>query len=67
MPLFDDMILEANSAKWEPPHGRFLHLFYPWSEYMKVGAALRYCAYEVMAMHSILHSQIQVQTTLIKI
>ncbi|KAK4262834.1 hypothetical protein QN277_028339 [Acacia crassicarpa] len=49
----------ANSAKWEPPHGRFLHLFYPWSEYENVGAALRYCAYEVMALHSILHSQIQ--------
>ncbi|XP_028774808.1 putative aluminum-activated malate transporter 3 [Neltuma alba] len=49
----------ANSAKWEPPHGRFRHLFYPWSEYENVGAALRYCAYEVMALHSILHSQIQ--------
>ncbi|XP_054824045.1 aluminum-activated malate transporter 9-like [Prosopis cineraria] len=49
----------ANSAKWEPPHGRFLHFFYPWSEYQNVGAALRYCAYEVMALHCILHSQIQ--------
>ncbi|KAF8379631.1 hypothetical protein HHK36_029073 [Tetracentron sinense] len=36
----------AISAKWEPPHGRFCHFFYPWSEYVKVGAVLRYCAYE---------------------
>ncbi|KAK4435425.1 Aluminum-activated malate transporter 9 [Sesamum alatum] len=49
----------ANSAKWEPPHGRFQHFFYPWSEYVKVGAVLRYCAYEVMAIHGVLHSEIQ--------
>ncbi|KAK1275253.1 Aluminum-activated malate transporter 9 [Acorus gramineus] len=36
----------ANSAKWEPPHGRFRHFFYPWCEYVKVGAVLRHCAYE---------------------
>ncbi|XWS48862.1 hypothetical protein CRYUN_Cryun13aG0112900 [Craigia yunnanensis] len=49
----------ANAAKWEPPHGRFQHFFYPWSEYVKVGAVLRYCAYEVMALHGVLHSEIQ--------
>ncbi|KAF5478160.1 hypothetical protein F2P56_004744 [Juglans regia] len=49
----------ASSAKWEPPHGRFRHFFYPWSEYVKVGAVLRYCAYEVMALHGVLHSEIQ--------
>ncbi|KAK3227942.1 hypothetical protein Dsin_007804 [Dipteronia sinensis] len=49
----------AISAKWEPPHGRFRHFFYPWSEYVKVGAVLRYCAYEVMALHGVLHSEIQ--------
>ncbi|PQM36614.1 aluminum-activated malate transporter 9-like [Prunus yedoensis var. nudiflora] len=37
----------AVSAKWEPPHGRFRHFFYPWSEYVKVAAVLRYCAYEL--------------------
>ncbi|CAA3010244.1 aluminum-activated malate transporter 9-like [Olea europaea subsp. europaea] len=47
------------SAKWEPPHGRFKHFFYPWLEYVKVGAVLSYCAYEVMALHGILHSKIQ--------
>ncbi|XP_038876064.1 aluminum-activated malate transporter 9-like isoform X2 [Benincasa hispida] len=49
----------ATSAKWEPPHGRFKQFFYPWAEYVKVGAVLRYCAYEVMALHGVLHSQIQ--------
>ncbi|KAM0939406.1 putative aluminum-activated malate transporter [Dioscorea sansibarensis] len=49
----------ANAAKWEPPHGRFRHFFYPWSEYVKVGAVLRHCAYEVMALHGCLHSEIQ--------
>ncbi|KAL3498934.1 hypothetical protein ACH5RR_041666 [Cinchona calisaya] len=49
----------AHSAKWEPPHGKFSHFFYPWSEYVKVGAVLRYCAYEVMALHGVLHSEIQ--------
>ncbi|KAL1551975.1 aluminum-activated malate transporter 9-like [Salvia divinorum] len=49
----------ASSAKWEPPHGRFVHIFYPWSEYVKVGAVLRYCTYEVMALHGVLHSEIQ--------
>ncbi|XP_023532729.1 aluminum-activated malate transporter 9-like [Cucurbita pepo subsp. pepo] len=49
----------ATSAKWEPPHGRFRHFFYPWAEYVKVGAVLRYCAYEIMALHGVLHSPIQ--------
>ncbi|WVZ72865.1 hypothetical protein U9M48_021258 [Paspalum notatum var. saurae] len=49
----------ANSAKWEPPHGKFMHFFYPWAEYVKVGNVLRYCAYEVMALHGCVHSEIQ--------
>ncbi|GFP86667.1 aluminum-activated malate transporter 9 [Phtheirospermum japonicum] len=49
----------ANSAKWEPPHGKFPHFFYPWSQYVKVGTVLRYCTYEVMALHGVLHSEIQ--------
>ncbi|ONK66396.1 uncharacterized protein A4U43_C06F7410 [Asparagus officinalis] len=49
----------ASSAKWEPPHGRFRHFFYPWPEYVKVGAVLRHCAYEVTALHGCLHSEIQ--------
>ncbi|KAL9328742.1 hypothetical protein ACSQ67_003745 [Phaseolus vulgaris] len=50
----------AKSAKWEPPHGRFMHISYPWFQYVKVGAVLRHCAYEVMALHSIVHAKIQV-------
>ncbi|XP_042481719.1 aluminum-activated malate transporter 9-like [Macadamia integrifolia] len=52
----------ANSAKWEPPHGKFRHaqyFFYPWSQYVTVGSVLRSCAYEVMALHGVLHSEIQ--------
>ncbi|XP_078151554.1 putative aluminum-activated malate transporter 3 isoform X2 [Carex rostrata] len=45
----------ANSAKWEPPHGRF-RLFYPWSQYVKVGSVLRHFAYDVMSLHGCLHS-----------
>lgn len=49
----------ANNAKWEPPHGQFRHFFYPWSQYVKVGAVLRHCAFEVLAIHGCLHSEIQ--------
>ncbi|XP_064957675.1 aluminum-activated malate transporter 9-like isoform X2 [Musa acuminata AAA Group] len=49
----------ANSAKWEPPHGRFRHYYGAWSEYVKVGAVLRHCAYEVMALYGCLRSEIQ--------
>ncbi|XP_029125396.1 aluminum-activated malate transporter 9 [Cajanus cajan] len=50
----------AKSAKWEPPHGRFMHFSYPWSQYVKVGVVLQYCAYEVVALQSIVHAEIQV-------
>ncbi|URD73675.1 Fusaric acid resistance protein family [Musa troglodytarum] len=53
------MLPQANSAKWEPPHGRFRHYYGAWSEYVKVGAVLRHCAYEVMALYGCLHSEIQ--------
>lgn len=56
----------AKSAKWEPPHGKFRQFFYPWSKYVKVGAVLRHCAYEVMALHGCLHSEIQAPYSLRK-
>lgn len=49
----------ASFASWEPPHGRFRMLNYPWQQYVKVGAVLRHCAYSVVALHGCLRSAIQ--------
>ncbi|KAF8107150.1 hypothetical protein N665_0126s0067 [Sinapis alba] len=34
----------ANLARWEPAHGSF-NFRYPWQQYVKIGAAMRRCAY----------------------
>lgn len=49
----------AGFASWEPPHGRFKMIKYPWHLYVKVGAVLRHCAYSVVALHGCLRSAIQ--------
>ncbi|KAG6515473.1 aluminum-activated malate transporter 10-like [Zingiber officinale] len=49
---------QANLAKWEPPHGRF-RFRHPWSQYLKVTAAMRYCAYCMEALNGCVASEIK--------
>ncbi|KAG6466769.1 aluminum-activated malate transporter 10-like [Zingiber officinale] len=49
---------QANLAKWEPGHGRF-RFRHPWSQYLKVAAAMRYCAYCMEAFNGCISSEIK--------
>ncbi|KAH9317265.1 hypothetical protein KI387_019034 [Taxus chinensis] len=46
----------ANFARWEPAHGQF-GFRYPWVQYVKIGAAMRYCAYCVEALNGCINSE----------
>ncbi|PON92835.1 Aluminum-activated malate transporter [Trema orientale] len=46
----------ANFARWEPAHGRF-NFRHPWNQYLKIGAAMRSCAYCIEALNGCINSE----------
>lgn len=52
-------VIQANFARWEPGHGRFLFR-HPWKQYLQVGTLTQQCAYRIEALHSRLTSDNQV-------
>ncbi|XAR62944.1 hypothetical protein NMG60_11022695 [Bertholletia excelsa] len=49
----------ANHARWEPAHGPF-NFRHPWKQYLKIGAAIRSCAFYIESLSSCNSSEIQV-------
>lgn len=46
-------------ARWEPPHGRYRTMKYPWQDFVRVGGALRHCASVSLTLHGCTLSEIQ--------
>ncbi|KAL1830348.1 hypothetical protein ACET3Z_008760 [Daucus carota] len=55
----------ANFARWEPAHGDF-KFRHPWKQYLKVGAAIRSCAYCIETLNGCINSDIRAPETLKK-
>ncbi|WJX43945.1 hypothetical protein P8452_30984 [Trifolium repens] len=45
----------VNFARWEPGHGKF-KFHHPWSQYLKIGALSRQCAYRMESLNEQLNS-----------
>ncbi|KAK9713589.1 hypothetical protein RND81_06G037700 [Saponaria officinalis] len=48
----------VNFARWEPAHGRF-YFRYPWQQYLKIGGAMRSCAYCIDNLNACIDSDMQ--------
>ncbi|CAL5331852.1 hypothetical protein CsSME_00013069 [Camellia sinensis var. sinensis] len=48
----------ANFARWEPAHGPF-NFRHPWKQYLKIGAAMRNCAFCIESFNTCINSEIQ--------
>ncbi|CAN6817549.1 unnamed protein product [Brassica oleracea] len=49
----------ANLARWEPAHGSF-NFRHPWQQYVKIGAAMRRCAYCLENLSSCMNYETEV-------
>ncbi|XP_004305584.1 PREDICTED: aluminum-activated malate transporter 8 [Fragaria vesca subsp. vesca] len=56
----------ANFARWEPGHGRF-KFRHPWKQYLKTGALVRQCAYQIETLNSHINSDVQVPQEFLQI
>ncbi|PRQ44140.1 putative aluminum-activated malate transporter [Rosa chinensis] len=56
----------ANFARWEPGHGRF-KFCHPWKQYLKIGALVRQCAYQIDTLNGHINSDVHVPQEFLQI